>query len=529
MPFLQSKRRKVARPPGAATPPPPYQAHYEPPTQQIYPDAGYAYAYQPQYRPSEPYHREHGVPTTAWASTSTVEIPRPQTAGAWQPGPLWETPSTGVMRPETSGRDGCAMVRKFTQGAALCDRVSAWLADMRSRDNGVPVDPGEMEELARGLVLEEEREVESTNTPVGLSRPQQQSRNGSGGVVNFSKTWLYHNSRLPPSMVPFKAYLPTWTLICRAAQASSDVYKRPHRNDREGYSDADPKQGSKAFIIKSQTVDDKKLLVVAIRGSQKNRVDWLVNFGFDPMQPTGFLDDEGNWCHAGFLQVARAMISSVAAQLRTNIEQDPSWAGCSLLFTGHSAGGAVASLLYMHMLSRMVESDLTVLYGVFRHVHCITFGTPPLSLLPLQKPVRGPGDKNVFYSFANEGDLVVRADWAYVKSLARLVAAPAPVTGGRPRLRERVSRQKLRDDLPLTTPNRAIRWPVPEASLSAAGRMILLREKPGTKTHAVEAVSLTDGELRGVVFGDPAMHHMALYKQRVDDLAFAAVSGRDVG
>ncbi|KAK4958869.1 hypothetical protein LTR10_003666 [Elasticomyces elasticus] len=514
MPFLQPKRRKVARPSGAATPPPPYQVHYEPPIQQIHPDAGYAYPYQPQYRPSEAYNREHGVPATAWASTSTVEIPRPQTAGAWQPGPLWETPLNGVTRPVTSGRDNCAVVRKFTQGAALCDRVSAWLADMRSRDNGVPVDPEEMEELARGLVLEEERAVEQTNTSAGLSRPQQQSRSGSGGVVNFSKTWLYHNSRLPPSMVPFKA--------------SSDVYKRPHRDDREGYSDADPKQGTKAFIIKSQTVDDKKLLVVAIRGSQKNRVDWLVNFGFDPKQPTGFLDDEGNWCHAGFLQVARAMISSVAAQLRTNIEQDPSWAGCSLLFTGHSAGGAVASLLYMHTLSRMVDSDLTVLYGVFRHVHCITFGTPPLSLLPLQKPVRGPNDKNVFYSFANEGDLVVRADWAYVKSLARLVAAPAPVTGGRPRLRERVSRQKLRDDLPLTTPNRAIRWPVPEASLSAAGRMLLLREKPGTKTHAVEAVSLTDGELRGVVFGDPAMHHMALYKQRVDDLAFAAVSGRDV-
>ena len=73
-----------------------------------------------------------------------------------------------------------------------------------------------------------------------------------------------------------------------------------------------------------------------------------------------------------------------------------------------------------------------------------------------------------------------------------------------------------------------MRWDVPPATLSNAGRMVLLREKPA-KRRVVEAVQVTDEDLRGVVFGDPEMHHMELYKQRIDELAIAAVTGRGLG
>ncbi len=57
------------------------------------------------------------------------------------------------------------------------------------------------------------------------------------------------------------------------------------------------------------------------------------------------------------------MIKPVAARLRGLLEEDPSRAGSSLLITGHSAGGAVASLLYAHMIGRTVQSELNVLTG----------------------------------------------------------------------------------------------------------------------------------------------------------------------
>ncbi|KAF2765856.1 alpha/beta-hydrolase, partial [Teratosphaeria nubilosa] len=344
----------------------------------------------------------------------------------------------------------------------------------------------------------------------------------------FNKTWMYQNSRLPPGMVPFNVYLPTWTLICRAVQASMDVYTRPPKSQRQQYLDADPRRGIKATIIKSQPVDDRKLLIVAIRGSQWKLVDWTVNVAASPSPPEGFLDDEGNACHAGFLAIAKAMVPAVAAQLRRLVQEEPEWITSSMLFTGHSAGGAVASLLYLHMLSSQT-SELTALAGVFKRVHCVTFGAPPVSLLPLQVPAGRAHQKNQFLSFVNEGDPVVRADRPYVMSLIKLLAEPAPsANGSRPsRLRAKLSCQALKSrgspqQVSLVRPT----WPVPEATMSTAGRLVLLREKAGSEHGAIEAVQLTDGQLRDFIFGDLTKHYMTMYKERLDELAFAAVTGR---
>lgn len=504
------------------TPPPDYQ-QLDPGLLQPQPFmAGYPQRYQSQQnlplaRPNAPY----GQPPV-WASTSTINVARPQTAGGWGQEQGWQQNANMVARPASNGQAACPIVRGMNQSAALCDRMAARLTDVLSRGDGQASDQDELEGPGRGLDLGPDDRPPS-------SRQAEEAAESRNGFINFKKTWLYQNSRLPPGMVPFNAYLPTWRIVCRAAQTSMDAYTRPPKGQREYYTDADPNSGTKAMIVKSQPVDDRKLVIVAIRGSQWNLIDWAVNFRPAPTEPIGFLDDEGNACHAGFLQVARAMITPVANQLRRLIEEDPSWVTSSLLFTGHSAGGAVASLLYAHMLATKVESDLTNIAGIFKRIHCVTFGTPPLSLLPLQTPSGRKYERDMFLSFVNEGDLVARADKPYVRSLLQLYAAPAPSIVNRPRLREKVSRQKMRaDDVSIPTSRLVQPWPVPDATLSNAGRMVLLREKPSDRKH-VEATQVTDGQLRNVMFGDPAMHPMLLYKKRIDELAFAAVSGRDAG
>lgn len=57
------------------------------------------------------------------------------------------------------------------------------------------------------------------------------------------------------------------------------------------------------------------------------------------------------------------MVKPVAARLRSLLEENPSRSTCSLLLTGHSAGGAVASLLYAHMLAELASSELSILTG----------------------------------------------------------------------------------------------------------------------------------------------------------------------
>ncbi|KAL9124688.1 MAG: hypothetical protein Q9217_006007 [Psora testacea] len=276
-------------------------------------------------------------------------------------------------------------------------------------------------------------------------------------------------------------------------------------------------------------------VVFAIRGSQ-TFLDWAVNLNSAPVSPSDFLDDPGNLCHSGFLYVARKMIKPVAQRLRSLLEEDPNRSTCSLVMTGHSAGGAVASLLYAHMLAQNTRSELNILTGCFKRIHCITFGTPPISLLPLTKPTTPRYKKSLFLSFINEGDPVPRADKAYVRSLLHLYASPAPGENGAvtlPALKLCKGRPKPKRSAsaPVVQSKDWI-WEVPPGTLSNAGRLVVLRGKgKGVEVAAgaeedVKADITCDQELRGVVFGDPVMHMMKIYARRMEVLATRAVTGR---
>jgi len=303
------------------------------------------------------------------------------------------------------------------------------------------------------------------------------------------------------------------------------------------------------MVIKSVPVDDMNTIVFAIRGTTKsNFVDWAVNLHTAPTSPQGFLDDSGNLCHGGFLDVARKMVKPVAARLRQLLEENPSRASCSLLITGHSAGGAIAALLYAHMLSETVKSELNILTGCFKRIHMVSFGAPPVSLLPLSKPPNSERRlrKSLFLSFINEGDPVSRIEKAYLKSLLELYASPAPKTTNQASLGSKgptstsklnlslgLIKQEQRPKLPprpATSPTSKVKavsnviWKVPAATLSNAGRQVILRVPRNGRQDGVRACIATDEQLRGVVFGDVMMHMMDLYARRIETLAKQAVT-----
>ncbi|EGE78046.1 vegetative cell wall protein gp1 [Blastomyces dermatitidis ATCC 18188] len=386
----------------------------------------------------------------------------------------------------------------------------------------------------------------------------------------FSKVYHYANCRLPDTLTPLRLYIPTYPLLCLAARFSQRVYNKPTGAERETRVEADWRLGTKAMVIKSEPVDNMNVIVFAIRGTHSFR-DWATNMNSDPVAPDNFLDDRGNLCHAGFLSVARRIAKPVAMRLRQILDENPSRISSSLVITGHSAGGAIASLLYMHMLSETLKSDLIRMRDYFKRVHCITFGAPPVSLLPLQKPV-GPGrdrfQKWLFFSFVNEGDPVPRADKAYVRSLVDLYISPAPPLPRSPLTAQgekessataRKSTSSLQQKLyrlggrkPTSDKNKSSKnnnrksdldethdqmptvvWKTPPSSLCAAGNLILLRgaDREKQRNHLldggyVEAFLLKDDDLQDVVFGDPMMHVMELYEQRIEILATNAVTAR---
>ncbi|KAI0871006.1 alpha/beta-hydrolase [Hypoxylon argillaceum] len=475
----------------------------------------------------------------------------------------------------------------INQGAALCDQISSKFDDV-------------MTQIDRGKLTGNEDELFMYQQPSQISVSQsvdhhsvvpkggqgkKKSKDAPKGQTTavaasfitggyFAKVDLYANSRLPFDLPFFRVPVPIYPLLCLAAHYSERVYEKPRGAESDAHVEANWKTGAKAMYIKSVPMDHLGTIVFAIRGTA-TFMDWAVNLNSAPTAPTGFLDDAGNFCHAGFLSVARKMIAPVAARLRQLLEEDPGRCSHSLLITGHSAGGAIASLLYMHMLavSKAASSELNLLTGCFKRVHCMTFGSPPVSLIPLQTPHRHELRKSLFYSFVNEGDPVTRADKAYVKSLLELFAAPAPasvntetssqliVAPTKPPPKASKPQDKKSKTSPATTtskfsmkPNRpppsdsstkgskppASRpvWRVPPNTLSNAGRIIVLRTaKPHTKVKRTKTVEerlgegvvaqvANDEKLRGVIWGDPVCHVMKLYSARIEALAVEAVTAK---
>ncbi|KAI1171928.1 Alpha/Beta hydrolase protein [Nemania sp. FL0916] len=360
------------------------------------------------------------------------------------------------------------------------------------------------------------------------------------------KVDLYANSRLPHDLPTFEVSRKVFTLLCLAAQYSEKVYKKPSGAERDAHVNSNWRAGTKAMFIKLVSLNNT--IVVAIRGTA-TVMDWAVNFNTAPTSATGFLDDVGNHCHAGFLSVAKQMIPTVASSLRQLLRENPNRSSCSLIITGHSAGGAVASLLYMHMLatSGATLSELNTLTTYFKRIHCITFGAPPVSLLPLKTPRKDERKGSLFYSFINEGDPVTRAEPAYLKNLLELYYAPAPApvptptdtpSSNRHRLqrRDRSSHSHSHSHTRSRhTPGKPV-WPVATNTLSNAGRIVVLRPTEphivnGVRTKTVEerlgegvirAQVASDEKLRRVIWGDTLCHHMKLYAARIETLALLA-------
>ena len=84
------------------------------------------------------------------------------------------------------------------------------------------------------------------------------------------------------------SYMPSFPLLCLAAQYSQRAYNRPSGKESDAFVNADWRMGTKAMVIKSVPLDDMNCIVFAIRGSQ-TFMDWAVNLNSAPMSPSNFL------------------------------------------------------------------------------------------------------------------------------------------------------------------------------------------------------------------------------------------------
>lgn len=549
-----------------------------------------------------------------WVSQSTVRIASPPPSRGRDDGPFkeqWDKFDRLAAKSYADLREGASKsaskvaanyierptaavatksMQALCQGAALCDIITSKLDAVITSMDGERFS-GKEQDL-RIYNNDTQPAAQSTSSSSHSPPPPSDNRSPAPNAAHqmlgvdkgsnyFSKVWLYSNSRLPPHLPPFKVYLPTYPLLCLAATYSERVYTPPSKSrETETHIPSDWRTGTKAMVLKSVPVDDMNTVVFAIRGTG-SFMDWAVNYNSAPISPAGFLDDESNLCHAGFLYVARRMVKPVADRLKVLLEENPARSNCSLLITGHSAGGAVAALLYAHMMSEAVESQLNYLTGFFKRVHCVTFGAPPVSQRAIHRPDGFRHRKSLFYSFINEGDPIPRADKPYIKSLLKLYVTPAPTSTSvlgstiagmsklnlsqpapQPPPSSSPPKQKSKFStkggfLPsLSRPSKvslqtnantlgssstaassmsAPEWRIPEATLSPAGRLVVLRPKAveagrssrSSRSEVIEAVTVDEERLKKVVFGDPEKHQMVMYRKRIEEIAVRAVTAKE--
>ncbi|OCK99460.1 alpha/beta-hydrolase [Cenococcum geophilum 1.58] len=293
---------------------------------------------------------------------------------------------------------------------------------------------------------------------------------------------------------------------------------------------------SALYVAERVSVDDGRLttIVVSIRGS-KSIVDWMVNANnhaadvkdFINMETlnmlTGQNDTGALLVHRGFLASARELAPKIRPHLESALRSNPG--NVNVIFTGHSAGGAVASLLYAHFFS-----NTFTLYSFLDAAHIslsiITFGAPPIfsrDILPIFSSIP-PGlvGKGELWSIVNEGDPVPRADDAYIRVLLRLIqktdAAGAPAPTNRFLGFAQRGSSKPRQQLP-------------PLSLHALGTLIVLRDANADAAdpeaeEELRAEVLRPQELGTLLFANFFAHKMNSYLEGVGRVARGEVNGK---
>ncbi|KAL4784430.1 Alpha/Beta hydrolase protein [Aspergillus varians] len=326
----------------------------------------------------------------------------------------------------------------------------------------------------------------------------------------IEKVRNYSNGHLPDSVQPYALSDSDLALIKLAAWSAKDAYvsdtahaeriaqietfskyRRTQFSDTINASFRDGTvKATKLHLFSGDRGKSPRLLVIAIRGSTSKRRDWTINFD-DIGAGTngdGFIDttDSQYQIHGGFLECAKGVVEKVSDAISSILSkaeaEENSNGDIQLLFTGHSAGGAVASLLYAHMISGN-PSSLAGLHSRFTSINCIVFGSPPVS-----KPeLTTYGRDSTFLSIINEGDPVPRMDKEYIASLLIVYLSPMPVT-----------------------PNY---WELPAMLLDNAGTILLMKD--GEEGLCAVGDDIGQKRIRNVLettlFGNPRAHKMDMY------------------
>ncbi|KAH6879393.1 Alpha/Beta hydrolase protein [Thelonectria olida] len=310
-------------------------------------------------------------------------------------------------------------------------------------------------------------------------------------------------------------------LLVTACECASSVYT-PDKQPNPELSLVRFKAASITGTVKAASIwknDATKTLFVSVRGTA-SAADNMVNLNNESQDTvTSFdLGLEGTpvLAHRGFLACTNVLLPWFTEEIIRQVELDDSLA--HIVFTGHSAGGAVAALAFLHFACQ----NIAKLSSVF--LSLITFGAPPITSVNVAELAKGRLGVKYVLAFVNEFDLVPRLDHTYMLSVVDLYRSryglPPTSLDGRPDYMRGDGRRH---------------WELPPPDHHIVGDIVILRsniahgaegqaydsEPDGSETPSqrLDMVQVSHGEFEQLLFCDLSAHSCQVYLERLKELS----------
>ncbi|WZH47930.1 Alpha/Beta hydrolase protein [Fusarium acuminatum] len=294
-----------------------------------------------------------------------------------------------------------------------------------------------------------------------------------------------------------------------------------------------------ATVIEQTSSDDidelMPVLVIAIRGSA-SKMDHIVNANSGPKNATSYVHGTSDIkAHSGFLNSALALDSTVARMIDTYPPKFEVRSGQKphVVFTGHSAGGAVAQLLYLHYISHPDLSESA-------RFSCVTFGAPPCLSSHVDLSLYQPSEKTLCVNIINEFDVVTRADKPYILSLVDIVRSTLDLPP-KDQISESAADEETIYAALKATDTKESRlcyqsegldidqskfWRLPQSLYHHVGPRAVLLMRLVKGEMSLKAVEVAPSEFQRLLFCRVAVHGKRIYTERVKALQQGRFNGR---
>ncbi|KAH6958080.1 Alpha/Beta hydrolase protein [Fusarium avenaceum] len=228
----------------------------------------------------------------------------------------------------------------------------------------------------------------------------------------------YENSKVHDELAePWTGDHDLVQLLLTACRCACSVYKQ----DIQPGGDLVPvisRTPSITGTIKATSIwkeEDTNTLFVSIRGTSC-KADHLVNFNRNQKDAASLFTFPGCqkeiFAHSGFLACATTLLLWLTEEIIRQVTVDDSLT--HIVFTGHSAGGAVAALVFLHFICRCPNSLSNIQFSL------ITFGAPPVTSTNITELAQSLPQTKHILAVVNEHDLVPRVDQSYIASIISL-------------------------------------------------------------------------------------------------------------